>query len=201
MRTVRILAAGSRRGRRAVRGLEGVCCTAPRKDAEVVVEATDELKKWREARVVKHSPSVATHGKDAIPIDGVVSVEDEAVLFAQGAAAVDDRLTVVLAEGLQLVERKQPIGSRVKLRLADRRLQRRVENLQGPARQQPWVCEPGRLRHAHEVVPIERAAETLAVEDGVIAHGVGQTAMRSPVVIAFANRSARFRSRSSRVGS
>src|SRR3989304_5821734 len=80
---------------------------------------------------------------------------------------LDARLATTLASRLEPVDFEQPVGRREELRLAELRPHRLVLDRDRPAGHEPWVEEPRLLRHGDKIVPVERAAEALAIEQGI----------------------------------
>ncbi len=138
-------------------------------------EVAEKIEMRREARVGQHAPGVAAHREDLAAFDEMMSVELERVGLLRHASFIDDRLAVILASRLEPVELEQPIGRREELRLAELRPHRLVLDIDRPAGHQPRIEEPRLFRHGDKVVPIERAAEALAIQQGIGLDLVGQT--------------------------
>ncbi|MEJ2518566.1 MAG: hypothetical protein P8Y82_11580, partial [Methyloceanibacter sp.] len=138
-------------------------------------KVTDEVEIGREARVGQHAPDIAAHGKHPVLLDQVMVVEDEHLRLFGNAAAIDDSLPVVLASGLEVIELEQPVGRREEARIAQLLAHFGIIDFDRTAADEARIEEARLLRHRQEVVPVERPAETLAVEQRVGTHLIRQT--------------------------
>src|SRR5680860_764199 len=110
-------------------------------------EVADEIEEGRKARVCQHAPGIAAYGKHLAAFDEVMPVELEGLLLLGHAAAINQRLAVILACRLQVIEFEQPIGGREEPRLAELLAHRLVLDLDRPAGDEPGIEEPRLLRH------------------------------------------------------
>src|SRR3990170_8840258 len=136
-------------------------------DAVMSSEVAEKIEMRREARVGQHAPGVAAHREDLAAFDEMMPVELERVGLLRHASLIDDRLAIILASRLKPIDLEQPVGRREELRLAELRPHRLVLDRDRPASHEPWIEEPSLLRHGDKVVPVERAAEALAIEQGI----------------------------------
>src|SRR5262245_57780542 len=164
-------------GRRGSVCREGDRSPAAREDAVMGAEIADEIEMWGKARLRQHAPRVAADRKHLAALDQMMSVELESVGLLRHRPLVDHRLAIILAGRLQPVELEQPVGRREELRLAEFRPHRRVLDRDGTARNKPRVEEPGQLSQRQEIVPIERAAQALAIEQGIGPDMIGEPAV------------------------
>src|SRR5262245_23951740 len=140
-------------------------------------EIADEIEMWGKARLRQHAPRVAADRKHLAALDQMMSVELESVGLLRHGPLVDHRLAVILAGRLQPVELEQPVGRREELRLAELRPHRRILDRDGTARDEPRVEETGLLGQGQEIIPRYRAAQALAIEQGIGFDMIGESAV------------------------
>ena len=124
----------------------------------------DEIEMRLEARVGQHAPGVAAYWKDLAPLDEVMAVELEGFRLIGEAAFIDDRLAVILAGRLEVVELEQAIGGREELREPKLLFHRLIGDADRLAGHEARVEEPRLFGNWQEVVPVKRAAEAFAIE-------------------------------------
>src|SRR5581483_6672732 len=173
-----VLATASALGFGCPRG-EGDLRPAAGEDAVMRGEIPDELEMRSEARLGKHAPSVAADRKHLACLDQVVPVEHEGIGLAADRALIDHRLAVVLAGGLELIELEEPVGRREEFGLTELPRHGHVVDRERIAPHEPRIEEASAFGHRQKIVPIERASETLAVEQRIGAHLLRQ----APVAI------------------
>ena len=92
-------------------------------------------------------------------------------------AAVGHRLAVVFAGVFEFGDLEQAEAGGVEAGLAEQGEEGRVGDRQRTVTHQARIGEAGGARQAHEVVPVEGAAEAFAVEHRIAAHRVGEAAV------------------------
>src|SRR5215510_14602193 len=172
-----LTAAPASLGRRAGVRRERDRSPAAGEDAVMGGEAADEIEMRGKARLGQHAPGVAADRKHLASLDQMMSIEFESVGLLRYRPLVDHRLAVILAGRLQSVELEQPVGRREELRLAELRPHRRVLDRDGTPRDKARVEETGLLGERQEVVPIECAAQALAIEQGIGPGVIGEPAV------------------------
>src|SRR3989339_896619 len=149
---------------------EGQPATTACKQAIVTAEATDKLKMPAETCFVQHPPGIAANRKDAPRLDIVMLVQYHAARMIGYGAAINDRLPIVLTGGFQAVQLEQAIGRRIKTDIAGDQRKLRVGNVQRPVSNQPRIGKALPMCNPQKIVPVQRAAQTLAVHYRVIAN-------------------------------
>ena len=132
-------------------------------DAVVAAEIANEIKVFCEAGVLEHAPGIAADREYAPGFDVVVAVQTEPLRAVGHGAPVYHRLTVILAVIFQPFQLEQPVGGREEADVAQLCRQRRVGDLQRPVFHQPRVGEALAFGELQEIVPVQRAAQALAI--------------------------------------
>ena len=142
---------------------KGNVATASGKNSIVPAKIADELEVFPESGIMQHVPSVATHREYPPGFDAVMIIEDKAMRMIGYRAAINHRLAVIFAGGLQPIQLEQPISGREKADVASPLSQLGIGNIERLILNQSRVGKFMALGKIDEVVPIQRPTQALTV--------------------------------------